>query len=280
VDQGGPHRQYPNRLTMHAQDSSSGPRLLSRRDGPVLVLTISNPSVRNAMHPTLYRTAVEQVRAAAADSQIRAIVLTGEGEHFCGGGDLKRLADQRHRPRAEQLAHLDALHDWVMAMHDAPQPVIAAVEGAAAGGGFSVCLGCDLIVAAEDAKFVMSYVKVALSPDGGGSDSLARALPPQAAMELLLDGNVCSAQRLYGWGVVNRVVPRGEALDAALAWAHLLAAGPFDAQARIKQLVHAARGRSRRTQLDAERDAFVDSLYSDECGEGIAAFLSSSHKRG
>lgn len=259
---------------MSVQDLDPGPRLLSRRDGPVLVLTLSNPAARNAMHPSLYRTAAELMREAAGDRQIRAIVLAGEGDHFCGGGDLKRLADQRRRPREEQLGHLDALHDWVMAMHDAPQPVIAAVEGAAAGGGFSLCLGCDLIVAAEDAKFVMSYVKVALSPDGGGSDSLARALPPQAALELLLDGGVCSPERLHALGVVNRLVPHGQALETALAWAHRLAAGPFDAQAHIKQLVHAAGGRSRRAQLDAERDAFVESLYSEDCGDGIAAFFS------
>jgi len=265
---------------MSAHGSTGGPRLLSRRDGSVLVLTISNPAVRNAMHPTLYRTATDLMRAAATDREIRAIVLTGEGEHFCGGGDLNRLADQRNRPPAEQLAHLDALHDWVMAMHDAPQPVIAAVEGAAAGGGFSVCLGCDLVVAAEDAKFVMSYVKLALTPDGGGSDSLACALPPQAALELLLDGGACTSQRLHDLGLVNRVVPRGKALESALAWAHRLAAGPFDAQARIKKLAHAARGRSRREQLDAERDAFVESLYSDECGKAIAAFLSKSHVGG
>lgn len=263
---------------MSAQDLDPGPRLLSRRDGPVLVLTLSNPAARNAMHPSLYCTAVELVREAAGDRRIRAIVLAGEGDHFCGGGDLKRLADQRRQPREQQLGHLDALHDWVMAMQDAPQPVIAAVEGAAAGGGFSLCLGCDLIVAAEDAKFVMSYVKVALSPDGGGSDSLARALPPQAALELLLDGGFCSPERLHALGVVNRLVPHGQALETALAWAHRLAAGPFDAQARIKQLVHAARGRSRRAQLDAERDAFVESLYSEECGDGIAAFLSARHR--
>ena len=264
---------------MPAQEQPEGPRLLSRREGAVLVLTISNPSARNAMHPSLYRTATQLLRAAAQDKAVRAIVLTGEGEHFCGGGDVKRLAEQRLRPREEQLGHLDALHDWVMAMHDAPQPVIAAVEGAAAGGGFSLCLGCDLIVAAEDARFVMSYVKLALSPDGGGSDSLARALPPQAALELLLDGGVCTAQRLQAWGVVNRVVPHGDALATALAWARQLAAGPFEAQARIKQLVHAARGRSRRAQLDAERDAFVASLYSDECGDGIAAFLAARQRR-
>ena len=248
-------------------------RLLVRQEGPVLVLTISNPTARNAMHPSLYRTAVDTVRRAAADRSVRAIVLTGEGDHFCGGGDLRRLAAQRELPRETQTGHLDALHDWVMAMHDAPQPVIAAVEGAAAGGGFSLCLGCDLIVAADDAKFVMSYVKLALTPDGGGSDSLARALPPQMALELLLDGGACTADRLHALGVVNRVVPHGEALATAMVWAQRLAAGPVDAQARNKQLVHAARGRSRRAQLDAERDAFVDSLYSDACGEGIASFL-------
>ena len=253
-------------------------RLSVHQEGPVLVLTISNPAARNAMHPSLYRTAVETLRRAATDRAVRAIVLRGEGEHFCGGGDLKRLAAQRELPRETQAAHLDVLHDWVMAMHEAPQPVIAAVEGAAAGGGFSVCLGCDLIVAAEDAKFVMSYVKLALTPDGGGSDSLARALPPQTALELLLDGGVCTAERLHALGVVNRVVPHGEAFATAMAWAQQLAAGPADAQARIKQLVHAARGRSRRAQLDAERDAFVDSLYSEACGAGIASFLNNARR--
>ena len=185
---------------------ASAARLLARRDGPVLVLTISNPAARNAMHPSLYRAAVEVLRAAAGDRAVRAIVLAGEGDHFCGG-DVKRLAWQRDRPREEQAAHLDALHDWVMAMHDAPQPVIAAVEGAAAGGGFSVCLGCDLIVAAEDARFVMSYVRLALTPDGGGSDSLARALPPQTALELLLDGIEGESDARKGKPEANGDVP-------------------------------------------------------------------------
>ena len=92
-------------------------RLLARRDGAVLVLTISNPAARNAMHPSLYRTAVGMLREAAGDRAVRAIVLTGEGDHFCGGGDVARLARQRALPPASQAAHLDALHDWVMAMH-------------------------------------------------------------------------------------------------------------------------------------------------------------------
>jgi enoyl-CoA hydratase/carnithine racemase len=119
----------------------------------------------------------------------------------------------------------------------------------------------------------MSYVRIGLSPDGGGSDALARALPPQAALELLLDGDVVGPQRLQGLGVVNRVVPAGTAVAAALEWAERLAAGPRSAQQRIKQLVYAARNRGHRAQLDAERDAFVAGLYSPECGEGLAAFV-------
>jgi enoyl-CoA hydratase/carnithine racemase len=248
-------------------------RLLAQRQGRVLVLTISNPALRNAMSPDLYPLARTAFRDASADAGIGAIVLAGEGKHFCGGGNLNRLRAQRDLPPESQARHLDALHDWVTAMRECSKPVIAAVEGAAAGGGFSICLGCDLIVAAEDAKFVMSYVKAGLSPDGGGSDALAHALPPQAALEILLDGAAVTAARLHALGVVNRVVPAGKALEEALAWAGRLANGPASAQARIKQLVHAARGRAHRAQLDAERDAFVASLYGEECGEGIAAFL-------
>lgn len=248
-------------------------RLLAERRGRVLVATISNPAARNALSPDLYRAAIPLFRDAAADPGIGAIVLTGEGEHFCGGGNLNRLLAQRDLPPDTQRGHLDAFHDWISALRACPQPVIAAVEGAAAGGGFSVCLACDLIVAADDAKFVMSYARIGLSPDGGGSDALAQALPPQAALEILLDAAPIAAARLHQLGIVNRVVPRGRALGEALAWAERLAQGPAGAQGRIKALVHAARTRGHRAQLDAERDAFVTSLYSDECGEGIAAFL-------
>ncbi len=251
----------------------STPRLLSERRGRVLLLTLSNPQARNAMHPDIYRSAHAIFKATAQDLDIGAVVLCGDGAHFCGGGDLRRLQQQRALPPHTQAEHLDALHDWVGAMRECPQPVIAAAEGAVAGGGFSVALGCDLLVAAADARFMMSYVRIGLSPDGGGSDALARALPSQLALELLLDGESCSAQRLHELGLVNRVTPPGEAVATALAWATRLADGPRQAQQRIKQLVHAARGRVHRAQLDAERDSFVASLYGPECGERIDAFL-------
>jgi enoyl-CoA hydratase/carnithine racemase len=257
---------------------AAGARLKMHREGPVLVLTLSNPAARNALNPSVYRAAAKALRASSGFRTVRAVVLCGEGEHFSGGGDLRRLVRQRKLPEAEQYGHIDALHEWIMAIQEAPQPVIAAVEGAAVGGGFSLCLACDLIVAAEDARFAMSYVNVGLTPDGGGTDSLMRGLPPQAALEMLLDGTPCSAKRLHDWGVVNKVVPRGSACATALEWAQQLSRGPFEVQARIKQLVHSARGRSRREQLDAERESFVASLYSDESGERIKEFLSPRKK--
>jgi enoyl-CoA hydratase/carnithine racemase len=259
--------------------ASTGATLLAERRGRVLLLTISNPAARNAMSPDLYRVARTAFREVALDEGVGAVVLTGAGEHFCGGGNLNRLLAQRDLPPETQRDHLDALHDWITAMRECPQPVIAAVEGAAAGGGFSVALGCDLIVAAEDAVFVMSYVRVGLSPDGGGTDSLALALPPQAALEFLLDGTPIVPARLQQLGLVNRLVPRGAALSEALIWAERLAQGPAAAIARIKRLVYEARGRDRRMQLDAERDAFIESLYGAECGEGIAAFLQKRRPR-
>jgi enoyl-CoA hydratase/carnithine racemase len=248
-------------------------RLLSEKRGRVLLVTLSNPAARNAITPDLYRQALPLFRDIGVDPSIGAVVLTGEGEHFCGGGNLNRLLAQRDLPPDTQRDNLNAFHEWALALQGCPKPVIAAVEGAAAGGGFSICLACDLIVAAEDAKFVMSYVRVGLSPDGGGSDSLAQMVAPQAALEMLLDGGAVSAARLHALGVVNRVVPRGSALAEALAWAERLAAGPAGSQARIKALLYGARHRTRREQLDAEREAFVASLYSDEAGEGIKAFL-------
>lgn len=248
-------------------------KLLSEKRGRVLLVTLSNPAARNAITPDLYREAQPLFKAASADPTIGAIVLTGEGEHFCGGGNLNRLLGQRDLPPDTQRGHLDAFHEWVLTLRACPKPIVAAVEGAAAGGGFSICLACDLVVAAEDAKFVMSYVKVGLSPDGGGSDSLAHMVAPQAALEMLLDGGPVTAARLHALGVVNRVVPRGKARDEALAWAERLAQGPAGSQARIKALLYGARHRTRREQLDAEREAFVESLYGDEAGEGIKAFL-------
>lgn len=254
-------------------DRTASPELKISRSGPVLVMTITNPGARNALHPTMYVDAINALKAIPNDSEVGAVVITGEGEHFCGGGDLRRLQQQRHRPREEQSQNIDALCEWIEMIRSVPLPVIAAVEGAAAGGGFSICLACDLIVAAENARFVMSYINVALTPDGGATAALAHALPQQAAFELLACGRACTAHELNSWGMVNRVVESGAALEHALAWARQLSEAPRGAMADIKRLLGTSRARTRKQQMADERDTFVRNLYGETSEALIEKFL-------
>jgi enoyl-CoA hydratase/carnithine racemase len=246
--------------------------IVDRRDN-ILVLTISNPTLRNALGPSIYEAGIDLLRTTRDDKTINAIILTGADGHFCGGGNLHRLNKTREGPTSVQFDGISRFHTWIEMIRDYPKPIIAAVEGACAGGGFSLALACDLIVAAGDAKFVMSYIKVGLTPDGGGSFALANLVPRQLALELLLDAQAITTQRLHQFGVVNRVTAPAGALDAALQWAQKLSAGPQRATERIKQLLRAAPQNNISAQMALERDSFVTSLFDAECGEGIAAFF-------
>lgn len=248
-------------------------QLLVEQRGPVVVLTISNPPMRNALGPEVYKGLAEITERAKTDHSIRAVVVTGADGVFCGGGNLNRLRDNQSKPREFQATSIDILHNAVRQMRNCAVPFIAAVEGAAAGAGFSIAMQCDMIFAADDARFIMAYVKSGLTPDGGGSSMLGQLLPRQLAFELMAFGEAVSAQRLHELGVVSRVVPKGEALKAALGAAERLAAGPRGAIGRIKRLSEKAVP-AQDAQLDLERDLLVESLHSAEGKEGIDAFLS------
>jgi enoyl-CoA hydratase/carnithine racemase len=172
-----------------------------------------------------------------------------------------------------QAQSIESLHNWIETIRAFPKPVIAAVEGACAGAGFSLALSCDLLVAAQDSVFVMAYSNVGLSPDGGASWSMVRALPRATAMQLLLCGDRIDAGRLQALGVVNQVSAPGEALASALTLAEKLNARAPNAMASIKELVNDAQTTPLHTQLAAERDHFVRNLHHANGGEGIAAFL-------
>jgi enoyl-CoA hydratase/carnithine racemase len=247
--------------------------LLKERRGRVLLLTLSDPPTRNALHPAIYRAGIEILQQAGEDADIGAVVLTGAQGTFCSGGNLDRLNHNRTQPRAIQQDSITLFHAWIQAIGRCPKPVIAAVEGYAAGAGFALALACDLLVAAQDARFVMAYVKVGLSPDGGASLILSRSLTPQLAAEILLDGQPVAATRLHHWGLVNRLCPPGRALQEALEWAERLAAGPGFAMERIKHLLDTARDGAFTEHLEREREAFLACLYQPQCAEGIAAFL-------
>lgn len=238
-----------------------------------LVLTLSNPGARNALHPDMYAAGVRALETAERDPSVRAIVLTGADDFFCAGGNLNRLLENRAKDPAVQAQSIDALGQWILALRTSTKPVIAAVAGAAAGAGFSLALACDLIVAADDAKFVMSYARVGLTPDGGGSWFLAQALPRALATEVLLEAKPIGADRLYALGVVNRLVKTAQVRDTAIAWADELGRGSPNACARIKALIAAAGTQPLADHLGTERDHFVASLHHGDALEGITAFL-------
>ena len=247
--------------------------LRSTVEGRTMVLTISNPEHRNALGPEMYAAGVEALNIAETNPDVRCVVLTGEGETFCAGGNLQRLQANRQKPPEVQAQSIEQLHSWVEAIRTFPKPVIAAVEGPAAGAGFSLALACDLIVAARNAVFVMAYSSVALSPDGGGRWSLAQALPRQLVNELLMSGERIGAQRLHELGVVNRLCDAGQALGTALEWSEKLAARAPNVMSSIKELVSEAGAHDLSAHLAAERDHFVKNLHHPNGGIGIAAFL-------
>lgn len=244
----------------------------SRRDA-TLILTLSNPGARNALHPDMYAAAIETLTTAERDDSVRVVVLTGAEQFFCAGGNLRRLLENRSKDPAAQASAIDQLHGWIEAIRNCPKPVIAAVEGGAAGAGCSLALACDLIVSGNTAQFAMRYVGVGLTPDGGGSWLLTRALPRQLASEMLLQGTPVGAARLHELGVINRLTTDGAALDTALAWADELAQLPPNAMESIKSLIQEAAGNELAEHMQLEKRQFVESLHHRNAQEGITAFL-------
>ncbi len=237
------------------------------------MLTLSNPEFKNALGPEIYAAGVEALNAAENNPEIRSVVITGEGAIFCAGGNLHRLAANREQAPDVQVQSIDGLHSFIDSIRTFPKPVIAAVEGAAAGAGFSLALACDFLVAANNAVFVMAYSNVALSPDGGGSWALGRALPRALVTEFLMCGERIGTERLHALGVVNRSVAAGDALNEALKLADTLNARAPNVLASIKELVNDAQTTTLSEHLDAERAHFVRNLHHPNGGEGIAAFL-------
>ena len=253
--------------------------LKSTSEGSTMVLTIANPTQRNALGPEIYAAGIEALNGAESSSEIRSVVIVGEGAWFCAGGSLQRLLANRELDRSVQAESIEGLHNWIDSIRTFPKPIIAAVEGAAAGAGFSLALACDFVVAARDAVFAASYINVGLSPDGGMSWHLAQALPRQLATEWLMGGERIAAPRLHAAGLVNELADTGQALSAALRLAAHLDGKAPNALASIKDLLNEARGNALSTQLVQERDQFVRNLHHPNAGIGIEAFLAKQKPR-
>jgi len=241
--------------------------------GDRLVIYNANFANRNAITLELYDVISEALDLATEADRVKSVIFTGAGSFFCAGGDLNRIRNRRFEPLEDRKAHIESLHDIVRRFRSCPKPVIAAVEGGAAGAGVSLAYACDFIVASREAKFTVSYVRVGLTPDGGITHRLMNMLPRPLVNELCLLADPIAADRLYQLGALNQVSEPGEAMSQASAIADRLAASPTSALSRIKKLLNAAEHSTFEEQMHLERDHMAAAVTEDPAVEGITAFF-------
>lgn len=240
------------------------------QEGKTLFIVNANPSRRGALSPDLY-AAIANTMERAKDPSIRAIIFRSEGGFFCSGGDLNTLQQRSTLSLEERREKVQELHDLVTALRACPVPVIAVVEGGAAGAGLSLALACDLIVATAGAKFSASYVKAGVVPDAGLTSALTRMLPRQMVTEMCLLAKPVTSERLAELGVISEVT--ADPLSYAKELAATFANGPRKAQGLIKGLINSAYESGEAEQLDAERETMIRAVVDREAQIGIAAFL-------
>jgi enoyl-CoA hydratase/carnithine racemase len=236
-------------------------------DGGVLTVTNNNPSARNALSPEFYQGFGEVINQASFDSSVRAVVLTGAGNFFCSGGNVNGLKERSEDEIDVRRASVAKLHAMIRAMRSCRKPIIAAIEGGAAGAGVALALACDMIVAAKDAYISVAYVRIGLTPDGGTTGLLGQLVPRQLLAEMVMTGDRIDVERFLAMGVINRIVAPGAALSKRLA------EGPANAISNGKRLISVAPENTLERQLDLEAELIAEALGSAEGKEGIAAFL-------
>ncbi|MFE0512340.1 enoyl-CoA hydratase/isomerase family protein [Streptomyces sp. NPDC058964] len=240
----------------------------------VSLITLDRPEALNALSPVMRERLVALLSDASADPDVRAVVLTGTGRGFCAGADLRGGAATAERVPGDVARTLRlGAQRLVAAVLDCEKPVIAAVNGTAAGLGAHLALACDLVLAAESARFIEVFVRRGLVPDGGGAYLLPRLIGPQRAKELMLFGDALPAADAERLGLVNRVVPDGQLDKTAREWAARLAAGPTRALALTKQLVNASLDGDRASAFAAEAAAQEINMTTADAREGLRAFV-------
>lgn len=244
-------------------------------DGSVAVLTLNRPEVLNAFDDEHGRALLDALDRAAGDDSIRCIVITGAGRAFSAGEDLGALQGIYESGSAPPLGDTlaDRYNPLVRAVRSAPKPVVAAINGVAAGAGASLALACDFRIASDKAKLTLAFIKVGLVPDSGGLWFLTRMVGVARAWELAALGDPIDAGEALSLGIVNRVVSSEEFEAAWRDFARRLAAGPTRAYALTKELANAAPERSLAEQLDLEVGAQTEAGKTQDHLEGVRAFL-------
>jgi 2-(1,2-epoxy-1,2-dihydrophenyl)acetyl-CoA isomerase len=248
--------------------------ILLHVEARVAFVTFNRPERLNAIDLAMARALREVVEGLSSRDDVRAVVVRGAGAAFVAGGDITLFGGDREAAAATISELIDHFHAATVGLQRLPAPVIASVNGAAAGGGFSLALGADIRIAADTATFTPAYLRLGTSPDGGGTFFLPRLVGASKALEIFLLGGMYSAADALHLGFVNRVVPAADLERETAQLAAAIARGAMPAVARAKALMIGCDLDALERQLKAEKEAFLTCVRSRDFEEGVAAFLS------
>jgi len=241
------------------------------------LITLNRPEARNALSTGMFHDLAEAIQACKAPD-IRAVLITGSGEAFCAGADVREFANRLEEGGPQGISnHLKEAagrfhKDVILEIRRLEKPVVAAVNGVAAGGGFSLMLACDMRVAADNARFLMAYANIGATADGGSTYLLPRLVGSSRAMELYLAGQPINAEAALSMGLVSQIFPAADFSRHALETAVRLAQGPTKAYGRVKAMMDRSWQSSLEDQLDLEAGAIADIALTGDFQEGITAF--------
>ena len=244
-------------------------------EGKIALITLNRPDTLNALNQALAEDlykCLNQLRLSYA----QAVILKAEGKIFSAGGDIREMkaaADEDDAVGRLFKPLVRRLHECILLIRELPVPVIAAVNGVAAGGAFNLVLACDFVIAGESAVFNQAFIRIGLTPDCGGTFILPRLVGWRRATELFMTGDFVDAKRAAKEGLITSVVPDGEVQSVALGLAKKLAAGPTAALGRIKRLLNQSAANDYGMQLEAEYRTQLESAQTKDFIEGVTAFL-------
>lgn len=241
-------------------------------------ITLNRPESLNALNRALCNELLDAIRQCEWDKEIRAVVITGTGKSFCAGGDIRDirgfLKDYPHDDPGKIIEEIvSAFHPIILAIRKLKKPVIGAINGSCSGGGAGLAQACDILIAAESATILTSYVNIGQAADGGNSFFLTQKVGLHKAAELLFMGDHLDAQEAYRLGIFNRVEPDENLVSEAEKLAKRLAHGPGFALGLAKGLLNRAVSGNLETQLELEKDAVITCAGTRDFKEGITAFL-------
>jgi len=259
---------------MSATQQATTPAVLEERAGAVITLRLNRPQKLNALNPEMGRELVHAMLRAGDNKDIRVVVVTGAGRAFCAGGDLELLREVRMRNAARELEGLlVAGKELCLAISTMTKPVIAAVNGPAAGGGMNIALACDMRIASDQAKFAESFANVGLYPDFGGTYFLPRIVGLALAAELFYTAETLSAEDALRLGIVNRVFPASKFEEEVRKLTQSLAAAPPIAFRDVKRTILADDRKTLEEKLDEEIRLQIHCFETEDCLEGLDAFF-------